>query len=151
MTSNLGARMASESKNLGFGSSSQPDDIKKKEIMDKAIEKFFSPEFINRLDEVIYFNTLTKEDMRKILEIHLVDLKSRVEEIGYKIQLTDKAKDLIVERGTNEKFGARILGRTLQKIVEDKLSEVILKENPEKGKTLKIDEKNEEIIITFRK
>ena len=119
--------------------------------MDKAIEKFFSPEFINRLDEVIYFNTLTKEDMRKILEIHLVDLKSRVEEIGYKIQLTDKAKDLIVERGTNEKFGARILGRTLQKIVEDKLSEVILKENPEKGKTLKIDEKNEEIIVTFKK
>jgi ATP-dependent Clp protease ATP-binding subunit ClpC len=151
MTSNLGARMASESKNLGFGSSSQPDDTKKKEIMDKAIEKFFSPEFINRLDEVIYFNTLTKEDMRKILEIHLVDLKSRVEEIGYKIQLTDKAKDLIVERGTNEKFGARILGRTLQKIVEDKLSEVILKENPEKGKTLKIDEKNEEIIVTFKK
>ena len=151
MTSNLGARMTSESKNLGFGSSSQPDDTKKKEIMDKAIEKFFSPEFINRLDEVIYFNTLTKEDMRKILEIHLVDLKSRVEEIGYKIQLTDKAKDLIVERGTNEKFGARILGRTLQKIVEDKLSEVILKENPEKGKTLKIDEKNEEIIVTFKK
>ena len=143
--------MSSESKNLGFGSSSQPDDTKKKEIMDKAIEKFFSPEFINRLDEVIYFNTLTKEDMRKILEIHLVDLKSRVEEIGYKIQLTDKAKDLIVERGTNEKFGARILGRTLQKIVEDKLSEVILKENPEKGKTLKIDEKNEEIIVTFKK
>ncbi len=151
MTSNLGARKASEKKNLGFGASTTVDDTTKREIMDSAVEKFFSPEFINRLDEVIYFNTLTKEDMRKILDIHLEDLKERVFEIGYKIQVTDKAKDLIVERGTDPKFGARILGRTLQKMVEDKLSEVILKENPEKGKTLKVDEKNGETVVSYRK
>jgi len=151
MTSNLGARKASEKKNLGFGASTVVDDTTKREIMDSAVEKFFSPEFINRLDEVIYFNTLTKEDMRKILDIHLEDLKERVFEIGYKIQVTDKAKDLIVERGTDPKFGARILGRTLQKMVEDKLSEVILKENPEKGKTLKVDEKNGETAVSYRK
>jgi ATP-dependent Clp protease ATP-binding subunit ClpC len=151
MTSNLGARKASEKKNLGFGASTVVDDTTKREIMDSAVEKFFSPEFINRLDEVIYFNTLTKEDMRKILDIHLEDLKERVFEIGYKIQVTDKAKDLIVERGTDPKFGARILGRTLQKMVEDKLSEVILKENPEKGKTLKVDEKNGETVVSYRK
>jgi ATP-dependent Clp protease ATP-binding subunit ClpC len=151
MTSNLGARKASEKKNLGFGASTTVDDSTKREIMDSAIERFFSPEFINRLDEVIYFNTLTKEDMRKILDIHLEDLKVRVFEIGYKIQVTDKAKDLIVEKGTDEKFGARILGRTMQKMVEDKLSEIILKENPEKGKTLKIDEKNGEITVSYKK
>jgi ATP-dependent Clp protease ATP-binding subunit ClpC len=151
MTSNLGARKASEKKNLGFGASTTVDDSTKREIMDSAIERFFSPEFINRLDEVIYFNTLTKEDMRKILDIHLEDLKIRVLEIGYKIQVTDKAKDLIVEKGTDEKFGARILGRTMQKMVEDKLSEIILKENPEKGKTLKIDEKNGEITVSYKK
>lgn len=151
MTSNLGARKASEKKNLGFGAPTNLDDGAKKEIMDNAVEKFFSPEFINRLDEVIYFNTLTKEDIRKILEIQIEDLKVRVLEIGYKIQITDKAKDLVVENGTNEKFGARILERTLQKMVEDKLSEIILKENPEKGKTLKIDEKNGSIFVSYRK
>lgn len=151
MTSNLGARKASEKKNLGFGAPNSLDDGAKKEIMDNAVEKFFSPEFINRLDEVIYFNTLTKPDIRKILEIHIEDLKVRVLEIGYKIQITDKAKDLVVENGTNEKFGARILERTLQKMVEDKLSEIILKENPEKGKTLKIDEKNGSIFVSYRK
>jgi ATP-dependent Clp protease ATP-binding subunit ClpC len=151
MTSNLGAREAQEQKSLGFGfSSTQKTEEAKMSVMEKSLSKFFAPEFLNRLDEVIYFNALPKEDLLKILEIHIKDLQKKVEEIGYKIQLTDAAKEFLVENGTDPRYGARLLSRTLQKHIEDKISEIILKDSPEMGKIFKVDRKGDELTFQVR-
>jgi ATP-dependent Clp protease ATP-binding subunit ClpC len=151
MTSNLGAREAQEAKSLGFGFKTQ--EVKEEEktsMMEKSLSKFFAPEFLNRLDEVIYFNNLDKENMLKILEIHEKDLQKKVEEIGYKIQLSDSAKEFLVEKGTDSRYGARLLSRTIQKYVEDRVSEIILKESPAPGKIFKVDRKDDELIFLVR-
>jgi len=139
MTSNIGMREAAESTTIGFTSSPAKEDEAKRLIIEKSLKKTFAPEFLNRLDEVVYFNRLTKEHMLTILDLHIADLKSRLEEMGYKLTVSDEVKSLVIENGSDERFGARILQRTLQKMIEDKISEVILRERPSKGKTFKLD------------
>ena len=139
MTSNIGMREAAESTTIGFTSSPAKEDEAKRLIIEKSLKKTFAPEFLNRLDEVVYFNRLTKEHMLTILDLHIADLKSRLEEMGYKLTVSEEVKSLIIENGSDERFGARILQRTLQKMIEDKISEVILRERPSKGKTFKLD------------
>jgi ATP-dependent Clp protease ATP-binding subunit ClpC len=139
MTSNIGMREAAETTGIGFNNSPQKEEDAKKAVIEKALKKTFTPEFLNRLDEVVYFNRLTKDHMLKILELHVIDLQSRLSEMGYKITVSEEAKTLVIEAGTDERFGARVLQRTLQKMVEDKISEIILKEKPSKGKTFKVD------------
>lgn len=139
MTSNIGMREAAEATSIGFTNSVQKEDEAKRVIIEKSLKKTFSPEFLNRLDEVVYFNRLTKEHMLKILDLHITDLSQRLAEMGYKISISQSVKELVIDKGTDERFGARILQRTVQKIIEDKISEVILKEKPPKGKTFKID------------
>jgi ATP-dependent Clp protease ATP-binding subunit ClpC len=139
MTSNIGMREAADVSSIGFTTSPAKEDEARRAIIEKSLKKTFAPEFLNRLDEVVYFNRLTKEHMLSILDIHIADLGNRLEEMGYKISISEAVKSLVIDNGTDERFGARILQRTLQKMIEDKISEVILKEKPAKGKTFKLD------------
>ena len=139
MTSNIGMREATEASGIGFNTSPTKEEDARKVIIEKSLKKTFSPEFLNRLDEVVYFNRLTKDHMLSILDIHVMDLQERLAEMGYKISVSEEAKALVIENGTDEKFGARVLQRTLQKMIEDKISEIILREKPTKGKIFKVD------------
>jgi ATP-dependent Clp protease ATP-binding subunit ClpC len=139
MTSNIGMREASETTSIGFNTSPAKEEEAKRAVIEKSLKKTFTPEFLNRLDEVVYFNKLTKEHMMTILDLRISDLISRLDELGYKLAISKEVKSLVIENGSDERFGARILQRTLQKMVEDKISEVILKERPPKGKTFKLE------------
>lgn len=139
MTSNIGMREATEASGIGFNTSPTKEEDARKVIIEKSLKKTFSPEFLNRLDEVVYFNRLTKDHMLSILDIYVTDLQERLAEMGYKISVSEEVKSLVIENGTDEKFGARVLQRTLQKMIEDKISEIILREKPTKGKIFKVD------------
>lgn len=153
MTSNIGMREASETTSIGFNNNPLKEEEAKRAVIEKSLKKTFAPEFLNRLDEVVYFNRLTKEHMLKIIDLHITDLQSRLKEMGYKLTISEEVKSLVIEKGSDERFGARILNRTMQKMIEDKISEVILKEKPAKGKIFKIDLKKgstEEIEVLVR-
>jgi ATP-dependent Clp protease ATP-binding subunit ClpC len=139
MTSNIGMREAAETTSIGFNNSPAKEEEAKRAIIEKSLKKTFTPEFLNRLDEVVYFNRLTKEHMMVILDLHVFDLNKRLAELGYKMTISDDVKSLVIENGSDDRFGARILQRTLQKMVEDKISEIILRERPAKGKIFKLD------------
>lgn len=128
LTSNIGTSELNDFGNgLGFATSSNKDDNEaSKKIIDKALKKAFTPEFLNRLDEQITFNKLTKDDIAKIIEIELKGLYARVEEAGYKLKITPQAKKFVAEVGYDSQYGARPLKRAIQKYIEDPLAEKII-------------------------
>lgn len=127
MTSNVGSREIEDYGNgIGFATSEKNISANKKTIVEKAVRKAFSPEFINRVDQQIFFNSLTKEDIEKIIDIELKDLRNRVLDAGFKISVTPSAKRFIAEEGYDPKFGARPLRRAIQKHIEDPVSEFII-------------------------
>lgn len=128
MTSNIGSRELKDfGGGIGYLNSSEEDFGKKnKAIVEKAIGKTFNPEFLNRLDEQIFFNTLTKSDIEKIIEIELKDLYKRVEEAGYKLSLGKPAKKFLSDVGFDPKYGARPLKRAIQRYVEDPIAGAII-------------------------
>ncbi len=150
MTSNIGSREIQDyGKGLGFAAKSTNEE-KNKGIIEKALRKAFAPEFLNRVDDVIMFNSLTKEHIAQIIDIELVGFKKRIEELDYKLKLTDAAKDFIAAKGFDEKFGARPLKRAIQKYLEDELAAVIIDSNMKKGDEFIIDLEilnNEEKIV----
>jgi len=129
MTSNVGARQLKDfGQGVGFGTAAkvaQADDHSKG-IIENALKKTFAPEFLNRIDDVIVFNSLDKNDIDKIIEIELLKLYSRIKDLGYNLTLSDKAKAYIAEKGFDKQFGARPLKRAIQKYVEDILAEEII-------------------------
>ncbi|WP_318640467.1 ATP-dependent Clp protease ATP-binding subunit [Flavobacterium ardleyense] len=129
MTSNVGARQLKDfGQGVGFGTSariSQADD-NSKSIIENALKKTFAPEFLNRIDDVIVFNALEKEDISLIIEIELKKLYARIKELGYILSISDEAKAFIAEKGFDRQFGARPLKRAIQKYVEDALAEEII-------------------------
>ena len=156
MTSNIGSRQLKDfGLGVGFSTKSkeaQADDIAKG-IIEKALKNAFAPEFLNRIDDVVLFNNLKKEDIHKIIDIELNSLFERVIEMGYKLTLTDRAKDFIAEKGFDEKYGARPLKRAIQKHLEDPMAEEIIKANIDEGDTLQADlnKHTEKIIIKVKK
>ena len=156
MTSNIGSRQLKDfGLGVGFSTKSkeaQADDIAKG-VIEKALKNAFAPEFLNRIDDVVLFNNLKKEDIHKIIDIELDSLYKRVVEMGYKLTLTDKAKDFIAEKGFDEKYGARPLKRAIQKYLEDPMAEEIIKANIDDGDTLQADliKDSEEIVIKVKK
>ena len=142
MTSNLGVKKIQDfGSGVGFGTTakkSQEDTFTRKTIMN-SLQKKFAPEFLNRIDEVIIFNSLSKENIHKIIDIELSKLYLRIEELGYKIKLSKKAKDFLAEKGYDKKFGARPLKRTIQKHVEDLIASEILNSMINEGDTINID------------
>ena len=153
MTSNIGARLITDKKTLGFTSKEENkedkkeyEDIKKDVLAE--LKKEFKPEFINRIDEIIVFHKLQKEEMRQIVDIMLKQVIKRMEVQNIKIKINDKVKDKIIEEGTDANYGARPLKRTIQNLLEDKIAEAILDGKISKDKEVKIGlNKDDEIEI----
>ena len=115
------------------------------------MKKAFSPEFLNRLDDVIVFNSLTREDIHKIIDISLGKLFTRITSLGYNVELTEKAKDFLSEKGYDQQYGARPLNRAIQKYLEDPVAEEILKGDLKEGDILLADHvEGEELSITIK-
>ncbi|TGD59745.1 ATP-dependent Clp protease ATP-binding subunit [Flavobacterium humi] len=142
MTSNVGARQLKDfGQGVGFGTAakiSQADE-NSKSIIENALKKTFAPEFLNRIDDVIVFNALEKEDINSIIEIELNKLYARVKDLGYSLSLSDKAKAYIAEKGFDRQFGARPLKRAIQKYVEDVLAEEIITSKIHEGDKMEMD------------
>jgi ATP-dependent Clp protease ATP-binding subunit ClpC len=108
-------------------------------VVETALKRFFSPEFLNRIDDVIVFSSLDKESIAKILELNLSKLLGRIEELGFKVKFTDEAKAFLAEKGFDPELGARPLGRTIQKFVEDPIAEELLKMEMTDGEEIIVD------------
>ena len=117
------------------------------------MKKAFAPEFLNRIDDVIVFNPLEREDIHKIIDIELDKLFKRIKDIGYNLSLSDKAKDYIAEKGFDKQYGARPLKRAIQKYIEDALAEEIVNSKLEEGDSIfmDLDEKKDELTIKIKK
>jgi ATP-dependent Clp protease ATP-binding subunit ClpC len=146
MTSNVGARQLKDfGQGVGFGTAAKvaQADENSKSIIENALKKTFAPEFLNRIDDVIVFNSLEKSDIDLIIEIELKKLYSRIAELGYNLRLTDRAKAFIAEKGFDRQFGARPLKRAIQKYVEDLLAEEIITSKIHSGDEILMDLKDD--------
>jgi len=156
MTSNIGVRDLKDfGAGIGFSSKAKSDNMDDvvKSTIQSALKKAFSPEFLNRLDDVVVFNSLTKEDIFKIIDISLGKLFARITDLGYKIELTEKAKEFLAEKGYDQQYGARPLNRAIQKYLEDAVAEEILKGDLSEGDIILADYSGEgsELNIVVKK
>ena len=156
MTSNIGARKLKDfGTGIGFGTASQKaqEDDNARSVIENALKKSFAPEFLNRIDDVVIFNALEKEDINKIIDIELEKLLTRIEGLGYILTLTESAKNYIAEKGFDKQYGARPLKRAIQKYVEDALAEEIVASHLQEGDHIKIDldTKTDELSISIEK
>ena len=133
MTSNIGVRQLKDfGQGVGFATQARKASAEDhgKSVIQNALKRTFSPEFLNRIDDVVIFNSLDQEDIFKIIDITLSDLHKRLDDMGYKLILTEDAKKFVAEKGFDPQFGARPLHRAIQKYLEDPLAEFILNQNP---------------------
>jgi ATP-dependent Clp protease ATP-binding subunit ClpC len=145
MTSNIGADLIKNSSGFGFGKRTPETNYEKmKEMLHKEVERHFRPEFLNRLDDVIVLKALTREDLQVIVEFELVKVFKRLIEHGLKLELTEQAKEFLIDKGYNPEFGARPLRRAIEHYIEDPLSESLLKGRFKGEKLIKIDVQDEE-------
>jgi ATP-dependent Clp protease ATP-binding subunit ClpC len=156
MTSNIGARKLKDfGQGVGFGTAAQTSqaDANAKGVIENALKKTFAPEFLNRVDDVMIFNNLNRDDIHKIIDIELEILFSRIKALGYDLTLTKKAKDYIADKGFDSDYGARPLKRAIQKYIEDALAEEIINSNLKEGDaiTMDLDEKKNELSIKIKK
>jgi ATP-dependent Clp protease ATP-binding subunit ClpC len=153
MTSNIGVRDLKDfGSGIGFASSArkQSSDEAMKATIQKALKSAFNPEFLNRLDDVIVFNSLSREDIHKIIDISLASLFARIKDLGFNVELTEKAKDFISNKGYDPQYGARPLNRAIQKYLEDPIAEEILRGDIEEGRTLQADYSGKGEELTFK-
>lgn len=156
MTSNIGARKLKDfGQGVGFGTAAQTSqaDANAKGVIENALKKTFAPEFLNRVDDVMIFNNLNRDDIHKIIDIELEILFSRIKALGYDLRLTKKAKDYIADKGFDSDYGARPLKRAIQKYIEDALAEEIINSNLKEGDaiTMDLDDKKNELSIKIKK
>ena len=157
MTSNAGTRQLKEfgqgvgfkASNLNGLSQSEGDKERARAIIQKSLSKQFAPEFLNRLDEIITFDQLDLEAIKKIINIELKGLFKRVHELGYKMEITEEAKEFVATKGYDVQFGARPLKRAIQNHIEDGLSELILSGDIKSGDTIKVSKENDNEKLTF--
>jgi len=152
MTSNIGSRqLADFGQGVGFSTKAKLGSVDNdnKGVVDKALKKYFSPEFLNRIDDIVMFNSLTKENIKKIVTIELEKVLNRIDTIGYSLTLTDKAIDFICEMGWDEKYGARPLKRALQKYIENELTEIIISQSVKQGAEFKADYNDGDDVLTI--
>jgi len=141
MTSNIGSRQLKEfGQGVGFSTTAKvsQSDTHSRGVIETALKRAFAPEFLNRIDDVIVFNSLTKEDIFQIIDIELKGLFGRIYALGYQIKLTEEAKNYIAEKGYDPNFGARPLNRAIQKLLEDPIAEEILKGELHEGDTIEL-------------
>ena len=155
MTSNIGSRQLKDfGTGVGFATTARESNKASMErsVIENAMKKAFSPEFLNRIDDVIIFNSLTRKDIHKIIDIELRGLFKRIQSMGYNIDITEAAKDIIQEKGWDENYGARPLKRAIQKYIEDELAEEIIKSTLLPGDSIVIDaDENKEIKFIISK
>jgi len=152
MTSNIGSRqLADFGQGVGFSTKAKLGSVEtdNKGVVDKALKKYFSPEFLNRIDDIVMFNSLTKENIKKIVTIELQKVLGRIDTIGYSLTLTDKAIDFICEMGWDEKYGARPLKRALQKYIENELTEIIISQSVKQGVEFKADYNDGDDVLSI--
>jgi len=153
MTSNIGVRDLKDfGQGVGFATKSRVEGAEdhSKSVIQTALKRTFSPEFLNRIDDVVIFNSLDQEDIFKIIDITLDQLLTRLKGMGFTLKLTDDAKKFVAEKGFDPKFGARPLHRAIQKYIEDPLAEYILNNNPEEGAAFKanLNKSKDGLVVT---
>ncbi|MDA9669823.1 ATP-dependent Clp protease ATP-binding subunit [Flavobacteriaceae bacterium] len=153
MTSNIGARQVKDfGRGLGFETASQKSQSKEieKGVIQKELKKTFSPEFLNRIDDIVVFNNLEKNHIRKIVDIELVHLVKRVKQLGYEIEISESAKDFLSEKGYDSKYGARPLNRAIQKHLEDLLAENVVNNSIKEGDKITIDKNRDDDSLNLK-
>jgi len=155
MTSNIGVRQLKEfGDGVGFATATrmQNQEENQKAVIEKALKKTFSPEFLNRIDDIIIFNSLSKENIFKIIDILMKGVTQRLSNIGFSLELTEEAKEFIADKGYDVQYGARPLHRAIQKYLEDPLADEILNTNVKNGDVLlaKFDKENNKIIFELK-
>ncbi|MEZ5017790.1 MAG: ATP-dependent Clp protease ATP-binding subunit [Flavipsychrobacter sp.] len=156
MTSNIGVRQLKDfGAGVGFSTNARTENAEEESrgVIEKALKRTFSPEFLNRIDDVVIFNSLDEKDIALIIDIIMKDVLKRMSTLGFTLDLTDKAKSFIAEKGYDKQFGARPLHRAIQKYLEDPLAEEILNQKIDEGSQVKadFDEKEEKIVFTIKK
>ncbi|MGC1473982.1 MAG: ATP-dependent Clp protease ATP-binding subunit [Psychroserpens sp.] len=156
MTSNIGARKLKDfGQGVGFGTAAKAAQAtdNTRSIIENALKKAFAPEFLNRIDDVMVFNALEREDIDKIIDIELAQLIKRIKDLGYELKLSKTAKDYIADKGFDKEYGARPLKRAIQKYIEDALAEEIINSQLKEGDTIlmDLDSKSEELTIKIEK
>ena len=154
MTSNVGSRQLKDF-GVGVGFSTKARESEKaqmqRDVIEKSLKKAFAPEFINRIDDIIYFNSLGREEIHKIIDIELRGLFSRIRKMGFEVEMDEKAKDFIVSKGWDEQYGARPLRRAIQRYVEDDLADQIIKSDILPGDTVKITADDDHVFFDIEK
>jgi ATP-dependent Clp protease ATP-binding subunit ClpC len=154
MTSNVGARkLADFGTGVGFGTRAKIENLEKiqKDEINKSVKKAFAPEFLNRLDDIIIFNSLDKPSIKRIIDIPVKELVDRVAEMGYTLEITSNMKNHLCDEGYDEKYGARPLNRAIQKYVEDPISNKILEGELSEGDTIKVGYQKKKVTVTIEK
>ena len=152
MTSNIGARQVKEfGQGVGFSTMAKTAQAEEYErsVVEGALKKVFAPEFLNRIDDVVMFNALDKDNIKGIVEVELQKLLDRMKGLGYSLRITDKAKDFIAEKGYDKQFGARPLKRTIQRFIEDEIAEKIVLGEVREGDTISVDYADKDEKLTF--
>jgi ATP-dependent Clp protease ATP-binding subunit ClpC len=145
MTSNIGAELIKSQSGFGFGKKTPEANYEKmKEMLQKEVERHFRPEFLNRLDDTIVFKSLTREDLETVVDYELAKVFKRLTEHGLKLELSDQAKEFLINKGYNPEFGARPLRRAIEHYIEDPLSEAMLRGEFKDKNLIKIDVKDDE-------
>lgn len=152
MTSNIGSRQLKDfGSGVGFSTKIREETANDaaKGVIESALKKAFAPEFLNRIDDVVLFNTLEKADINKIIDLELAKLYKRIADLGYTLQLSDEAKSYLADKGFDQQFGARPLARAIQRYVEDPLAEEIINSKVNEGDTINInfDSEKDELAI----
>ncbi|MEN8155552.1 MAG: ATP-dependent Clp protease ATP-binding subunit [Bacteroidota bacterium] len=156
MTSNIGTRELKDfGQGVGFATKARQNTANEhaKGVIQKALKRAFAPEFLNRIDDVVLFNTLSRDDIHKIIDIELKGLYSRVKSLGFEIKLSDEAKDYVLDKGYDIQYGARPLKRAIQKYLEDPMAETIIKSALVEGDAMVVDldKEKEEITVAIQK
>jgi ATP-dependent Clp protease ATP-binding subunit ClpC len=154
MTSNIGSRQLKDF-GVGVGFNTAAREAEKgemqRDVIEKSLKKTFAPEFLNRIDDIIYFNSLGREEIHKIIDIELKGLFSRICKMGFEVEMDEKAKDFLVKKGWDEQYGARPLRRAIQRYIEDDLADEIIKADILPGDTIRVTSDDEKITFDIEK
>ena len=152
LTSNIGTRQLKEFGNgIGFTTPATNEKEHADGVIKKALNKSFSPEFLNRLDEIVMFDQLDEKALTRIIDIELASLYKRMEALGFHIEISNEAKQFVAHKGYDVQFGARPLKRAIQSLLEDALAEFIINKTPQEGATfhVSLDNENKQIKVSL--
>jgi ATP-dependent Clp protease ATP-binding subunit ClpC len=152
MTSNIGTKQLKDfGRGIGFNTANDVTDVEhSRNVIQKALNKAFAPEFLNRIDDIVMFDQLSKESIYKIIDLELAGLYKRIDDLGYKMSLTEPAKEFIANKGYDVQFGARPLRRAIQKYIEDEMAELIIRTGMKEGDTVLVDFDSEKLQIVMK-